>query len=350
MAKNKYIEQSLEAWHPILYQEIKKEDELLEAQRQFEEEAKELESSLEHKYMVGLEYCGWLPETTLQEKRLKKQVQACYPYCCFNHQAGLPKRKYRDQETNEEREGEPVELYEYEHRMVKNYETHAYYAQNKIRGAGATEILAVRHMAYKYAVVNRIEGRKYLLAAGVNRSVAVGVFRRIVVLLKPFPFIYKIIPNSLNPTVLLFRGGGEAKALSAHPDAARGEENVGDVLLDEASAWELVDDEPVLKAYEPFVAKSGAHIGVFGTPKGQRGFYWTKIFDPELPRTKYYKHLVTLQEVKNVPIPIIDVAEAERLRLEDPDLYAQEFGNQFILPSLSIFGSEFPVGEHRAEF
>jgi len=332
-------------WIPEQRRVLTEEEREQEEQIKFEEEVKEEESKLEHKFMVALEYCNWLPEG-----RIKKEVKKCYPHCCFNHQVGLPKRKYRDQETNEEFEGEECELYDYEKRMIMLYEHYRYYAQNKVRGAGATEVLAVRHMAFKYAVANRIQGRKYLLAAGINQIVAARIFERIVLLLKPYAaLVFSEIPKISKPTELKFMGGGVALALSSDPNAPRSLENIGDVLLDEAAFWDLADDSPVPRAYEPFVVKSGAHIGVFSTPNGQRGFYWSKIFNPDV-RTKYYRHVVTLEEVKNVPVPIIDVAEAKRMEIEDPDLFAQEYGNKFILPSSSVFGDVFIKGSHQAWF
>lgn len=322
----------------------------IEEQEKFISEVKEAEQTLEHKYFVGLEYCGWLPEGTAEEKKVKRQVQSCRPYCCFNHQVGMPRRVYKDPETNEDILGEETELYEYQRRIIEQYESSRYYAQNKVRGSGTTELLAVRHMAYKYAVRNRIDGRKYYLAAGTDQSAAIKIFKRIIRLLKPYSNIaYKKIPKVANPKFIEFAGGGEAYAMASTPNAPRGEENVGDVLLDESAFWDLVDDEPVLKAYEPFVAKSGAHMGVFSTPNGQRGFFWTKIFDPET-KTKYTLHTVTFKEVSEVPIPIIDIEEAKRLQGDDPDLFAQEFNNKFIIPSGSVFGDEFEQGEHRAEF
>lgn len=298
--------------------------------------------------MVALEYCGWLPEQTIPQRRLKSTVQAAYPYCCFNHQIGLPKKKFKD-EFDVDRESDPIDIYDYEKNIIENYDREKYYALNKVRGAGITEVLAVRHMAYKYAVINKILGRKYVLAAGINLSLSVGILRRMVELLKPFPFVYKEMPNITNPKRILFKGGGEAIALPADPNASRGLENVGDVLLDESGFWGLVDDEPVLKAFEPFVTKSGAHIGVFSTPNGQRGFFWTKIFNPEII-TKYFRDVLTLDMVRNVKIPIIDIEEVDRTRETDPDLYAQEYNNQFILPSASVFGDQFARDNFESEF
>lgn len=336
-------------WLPITEDEIS-DEEALEKQRRFEEEVEEKSKQLEHPYLVGLEYCGWLPEDTAKLHKIKQNVMSCHPYCCFNHQMGMPTAKIRDEETGESYESEPIELYDYERDAVMNYERNRYYGLNKIRGSGISEVLPIRHMTYKYAVTNPIRGRKFLLAAGINQSVAVKIFQRILDWVKPYVnIIFDEMPSYAKPRFLKFRTGGEAYALSAEPNAPRSLENVGDILLDEAAHWDLQDDEPVLKAYEPFVAKSGAHIGIFSTPGGQRGFFWSKIFNPEI-KTKYFLHVITLEDVMNVRVPIIDTEEAQRLRETDPDLYAQEFGNKFILPSTSVFGDKFEHYEGAAEF
>ena len=318
-------------------------------QKEFEAEVNETEHKLPHKFMVALEYCGWLPEATSYQRRIKSLVQAAHPYCCFNHQIGLPRKKYKDEFGNDV-ESEPLELYNYEKQIIEDYDKEKYYGLNKVRGSGISEVLPVRHMAYKYAVVNKIKGRKYLLAAGINQAIAISIFARIVELLRPYSkIVYSELPNINRPKVLKFRGGGEGYALPAEPNAARGLENVGDVILDESAFWNLNDDEPVLKAFEPFVTKSGAHIAVFSTPNGQQGFFWTKLFNPEIT-TKYKLHILDIEAVKNVKLPIIDIAEAERTKLTDPDLYAQEYGNKFILPSASVFGDQFARDNFKAEF
>lgn len=337
-------------WLPITEEEVS-DEEALEQQRKFEEEVKKEEEELEHKFLVALEYCDWLPEDTKQQRCLKKSVKECEPYCCFNHQLGLPRKKYEDKSSGEVRESDPLPLYKYERDTIEYYESHRYYSQNKVRGSGITEVLAIRHMMFKYGVMNHIKNRKYLLAAGQSRSVAVGIFKRAVDWLKPYVrIIFEEMPNYSNPKFLKFRSGGEAHALPSEPNAPRGLDNVGDVILDEAAFWDLEDDEPVLKAFEPFIVKSGAKIGVFSTPNGQRGFFWTKIFNPETI-TKYFMHVVTFEQVTyDVKEPIIDLEEAEELRKTDPDLFAQEFGNQFILPSTSVFGSTFDKQAYKAEF
>lgn len=323
-------------------QEYEKEKQLEAARKAMEE--------LEYQYMPALEYCNWLPANTAKERTMKKKVQETYPHCCFNHRVGLPRTVFEDRETGQIWESDPIEIYDYERKVIEDYEKARYYGLNKVRGSGITEILPVRHMAYKYAVANTIIDRKCLMMAGINKGVAIGILYRIVQLLAPFPFLYRQLPNPENPEVLKLRTGGLIIALPSAKNAARGLANVGDVMLDESAFWDMEDDEPVLKAMEPFVAKGRSHLAVFSTPNGQRGFFWTKLFDPELRKTKYDLYILTMKEVENVPIPVIDVEEAKRLKDEDPDLYAQEFGNEFLLPSTSVFGDKFARGEKIAEF
>jgi len=53
-----------------------------------------------HLFVPALFYCGWLKNQTEEQTSLKKQVQSCYPYCCFNHLIGLPTIKYEDDDGN----------------------------------------------------------------------------------------------------------------------------------------------------------------------------------------------------------------------------------------------------------
>jgi hypothetical protein len=301
---------------------------------------------LRKKPLPGLEYCGWI-----KDEKMRDIVSKYYPNCCFNHRVGLPKIPSRDKESGEVIESVTPELYPYEKEIIDRYESNSYYALNKVRGAGATEMLAVRHMAFKYAVQNTIPERKAIIIGGPNHENSIKILTRIVLLLKPFDFVFERMPSDISPTELVFKNGGRILALPANPNASRGLANVGDVILDEAAFWDLIDDSPVLMTVEPFVAKSGAHIGVISTPNGQRGFFWSKIFDPSLERTKYYRHVLTLEQIKAVKQPIFDIAHAKELAETDPDTYAQEYGNQFILPSGSVFGDKFAVDVGRvAEF
>jgi hypothetical protein len=316
-----------------------------EARRIIKEIGKEQKRQRRVDFLPALEYCGWI-----NDDKIRSEVQECFPHCCFNHMVGLPKLVITDK-SGVAYESAPVELYPYEKEMIDRYESNSYYALNKVRGAGATEILAVRHLAFKYAVQNTTPGRKAIIIGGINHKLAIAILNRIVKLLEPVSFVFDEMPSKTSPTKLVFRNGGMILALPAEPYAPRGLENVGDVILDEAAFWGLTDDEPVLMAVEPFVAKSGARIGVISTPNGQRGFFWSKIFDPSLEHTKYDRHVVTLEQIKAVKQPTVNIADAESLAVSDPDTYAQEFGNRFILPSGSVFGNKFATDVGRtAEF
>jgi len=100
-------------------------------------------------------------------------------------------------------------------------------------------------------------------------------------------------------------------------------------------------------AGEPHVIKSSAHIGVLSTPKGQRGFFWTRIFDPDV-ETKYTKHIINWREVVDVLIPIISVEQIKKMEIEDPVTYEQEMDNKFLLSEERGFG-DFPEEDFEAE-
>lgn len=212
----------------------------------------------------------------------------------------MPTIKYKDKDGNIIGESGPLEFYQYEKEMIEEYEAGNYYAVNKCRGAGESEIITVRHMAYKYCTT-RIPDRKCLIVAGLNVDAALELMYRIKLLLDTIPFIYKIEPKGQRPLNFSLQFG-RIIALPANPNILRLFENVGDVLIEESAFWSRVDDTPVLLAAEPHVAKSSAIIGSLTTPNGKRGFVWTKIFDPDI-KTKYRKHILNWREVCGLPEP-----------------------------------------------
>ena len=298
-----------------------------------------------HRFIPALFYCGWLENQTEQQTQLKQQIQSCHPYCCFNHLVGLPTIKYEDEFGNVIDQSQPVPLWPYEKQMITRYDKTNYYAQNKCRGAGATELITVRYMAYKY-ITTPIKDRKCLIVAGTNLDAAKVIMHRIKEICDKIPFVYKVAPKSSNPAELYFKNG-VIMAIPANPDDIRSYENVGDIILEESAFWNLNDDTPVLLAAEPHVIKSSAHIAVLSTPNGRHGFFWNKIFDPEV-NSRYDKHVINWRQVVDVPIPIISKDEILRIKQDDLGTYEQEFDNQFTLSENRAFG-EFAVGDFEAE-
>ena len=318
---------------PIASSKIEQEQKLDQFYKDHPEKVRPLK--LKHEFIPALEYCDWIPSSTKKERLTKAKVQECYPYCCFNHLIGLPTIKYMDEYGNLQGESRPVPLWRYEQNMIQRYEATHYYAQNKCRGAGTSEIITVRHMLYKYATTRMID-RKCLIIAGTNEQAAVVIMHRIKMLADKIPFIYRIPPRSDYPTELFFQKG-IIMALAANPDIVRSYENVGDVIYEESAFWKLINDEPVLIAGEPHVIKSSAHIGILSTPKGQAGFFWTKCFDPEI-KSKYDLHTLNWTEVVDVKIPIISVEKVLELKEKDLATYEQEMNNQFLLSESRAFG------------
>ena len=294
---------------------------------------------LKHEYVPALEYCGWLsPED-------QAIVKPTYPYCCFNHLIGLPTIKYEDEFGNVIGESQPMPLYEYEEKVIINYEATNYYAINKCRGAGLSEILSVRHMLYKY-VTTRTMNRKCLILGGIRLAESIEYMARIKELADKIPFMYRVTPKSESPIVIVFKMG-MIIACPSSPNVVRSYQNVGDVMLEESAFWHLNDDEPVLKAAEPHVAKSSAHIGVISTPNGQRGFFWTKIFNPEVS-SRYYKHVLNWKEVIDVEKPVLSEEVIMNTMKTDLATYEQEFNNQFLLSESRAFG-EFKTADFEPE-
>lgn len=294
------------------------------------------ENEFLHRYIPALFYCGWLADTTKKQKKIKKDVESCYPYCCFNHLVGLPTIKYEDEFGSIIGESKPVPLHKYEQKILENYESTNYYALNKCRGAGASEILTIRWMLFKYCIT-RIKNRLCMIVGGINEKEAVEYMTRIKELADRIPFMYRVQPKSDTPSVIYLKLG-VIKATPANPQAVRSYQNVGDILLEESAFWKLIDDTPILKSAEPHVVKSSAHIGAISTPNGQAGFFWSKIFNPEV-KSKYFKHVLNWKEVVDVDLPVISKEEVLKLQREDPATYEQELNNQFLLSENRAFGN-----------
>lgn len=305
----------------------------------------EKQNGVLHKFVPGLFYCGWLPNQTDEQTKLKKEVQSCKPYCCFNHLVELPIIKYEDENGTVIGESQPVPLWSYEKEVIDRYESTKFFAINKCRGAGISEILTVRHMLYKY-ITTRIFNRKCLVVGGIRLAESLEYLSRMKELADKIPFVYRILPKSESPSSLIFKFG-VILACPSSPNVVRSYQNVGDVLLEESAFWKLIDDVPVLKAAEPHVAKSSAHIGVISTPNGQRGFFWKKIFNPQVI-TRYYRHVLNWKQVVDVPIPVLSKEEVLRTKEEDLDNYEQEFNNQFTLSVNRAFG-EFAEADFEPE-
>ena len=284
-------------WFPLSYKEQ------LEREKEDQFYLKHPEKSRpvkpEHEFIPALEYCGWLPSQTKKEYELKKQVQSCHPYCCFNHLVGMPTIKYTDENDNVIGESAPIEFYHYEKTMVEEYEATNYFGDNKCRGAGASELITIRHLAYKY-ITTRVKDRKGLIMAGTNVDAANTLMHRIKEVCDKIPFVYRFPPKSDYPHAIFFKFG-MILSLAANPNIVRSYENVGDIVYEESAFWKLNNDIPVLMAGEPHVGKSSAHIGCLSTPNGQRGFMWTKIFDPEI-KSKYHRHVLNWREVCGLPV------------------------------------------------
>ena len=286
---------------------------------QIEKEKKRIEKQNElYPFAPALEYCRTLPSKTKKEKKIKKQVMDCYPNCCFNHRIGMPTITYEDPEKQIQWESDPIEFSAYEEEMVNEYESTHFFAENKCRGAGASERLTIRHMLYKYAVENRTLERKCLICGSISITISKNFTHRIKLLADKVPFLYKEKPNSDFPRELFFAQGGQIIAIPAEEDAFRSYDKVGDEILEEVSSWDKENDEPVLKAAEPHVFKSNARIGNLTTPKGKKGYYWDKIFtdDPDV-KTKYKKHYTNWRRVVGIPEPNVVFEETEVQLKED---------------------------------
>lgn len=250
-------------------------------------------------------YCHWiLPGDESQyDEHQRPLVNDHKGRCCFNHRVGLPARKWEEDEGSTE--SIPVELTHFNHRIMKNYFKHRKYSQNKCRGSGATEILTVRYMIFKYGVLGTVKNRKCIILPGTSSKLSDEISTRIKEVCDKIKHIYLKIPTTDKPKEFVFVTGGRIILTSATPDADRGFENVGDILLEEVAHWELVDDLPVFYASEGVYEKTRCHIVHNTTPRGKRGFYYDLIWSPEAT-SDYYHHVTNWREIIGLPIVKIE--------------------------------------------
>lgn len=250
-------------------------------------------------------YCHWmLPGDKIQYddkgKELKNDPDG---HCCFNHRVGMPTRKWETDIGISETI--PVELTPFNFRMMKNYFLHRKYSQNKCRGSGASEILTIRYMIFKYAVLITEKNRKCIILPGTSSKLSDEFSTRIKAVCDRIPQIYRRIPTSDKPKEFRFKGGGRIILTSATPDADRGFENVGDIHLEEVAHWELIDDMPVYYASEGVHEKTQCHLVHSTTPRGKRGFYFDLVWSPDATGD-FYKHITNWREIIGLPVMTIE--------------------------------------------
>lgn len=250
-------------------------------------------------------YCKWplLPGDSKQYRDGKELIEDPHGLCCFNCFIGLPTRKW---EEDIGKEPIPVPLTNFNYRMIKNYFKHKKYSQNKCRGSGASEILTIRYMIYKYGVLPNTKNRKCIIMPGTSSKLSTEFSLRIKEICDRIPWIYANQNKKvLKPMDFDFATGGRILLTSATPDASRGFENVGDIVQEEVAHWELIDDKPVYYSSEGVHEKTQCHIIHNTTPRGKRGFYYDLVWSPDATST-YYKHITNWREVIGLPVRTIE--------------------------------------------
>lgn len=259
-----------------------------------------------HNYIAGMQeigvprifYCEWI-----EDAKDKKTIQKNYPNCCFNHRVGLPTRKWEgDDESPEEI---PVPLTATNRRQIENYERHKKYSENKCRGSGMTEILTIRWMIFKYAILNVTKNRKCVIVPGTSGKLAMEISTRIKAICDKIPQIYERIPPSAKPVEFPFTTGGKIVLTSATADAIRGWENIGDLDLEEVAHWDMIDDMPVYNSSQAVHTKTQCHVIHSTTPRQKRGFYYNLVWD-ETAKSDYYKNVTNWREIVGLPVPLIE--------------------------------------------
>jgi hypothetical protein len=250
-------------------------------------------------------YCHWkLPGDQVQyDSKGKELKDDPLNRCCFNHRVGLPTRKWETDTSVVE--VIPVELTHFNHRMMRNYFRHRKYSQNKCRGSGASEILTIRYMVFKYGVMTNVQNRKCIILPGTSSKLSTEFSTRIKALCDKIPQIYNKIPTSDKPVEFSFKTGGRLVLTSATPDAERGFENVGDLDHEEVAHWDMVDDMPVYYASEGVFEKTKCHLYHNTTPRGKRGFYYDLVWSPDAS-SDFYKHVTNWREVVGLPVEKVE--------------------------------------------
>lgn len=250
-------------------------------------------------------YCHWkLEGDEIQyDEKGNELVNDVKLRCCFNHRVSLPTRKWETDTSTVE--VIPVELTHFNKRMMDNYFRHRKYSQNKCRGSGASEILTIRYQVFKYGVMTTVKNRKCIVLPGTSSKLSDEFSTRLKALCDKIPQIYKKIPTSDKPKEFVFKTGGRIILTSATPDADRGFENVGDIILEEVAHWELIDDMPVYYASEGVHEKTKCHIVHSTTPRGKRGFYYNLVWSPDATGD-FYKHVTNWREVTGLPVKTIE--------------------------------------------
>ena len=261
-------------------------------------------------------YCEWtLPGDEIQYDKGKELVNDPENRCCFNHRVGLPTRKWET--DNASTEVIPVPLTHFNFRMMNNYFNHKLYSQNKCRGSGASEILTIRYMIFKYGVMNTVYNKKCMVLPGTSSKLSIEFSTRIKAVCDRIPQIYQTIPKSIAPTKFIFKTGGRIELTSATVDADRGFENVGDIILEEVAHWDLHNDEGVYYAAQGVHDKTRCHVVHSTTPKNKTGFYFDFIWDKEA-NSSFDKHITNWREVVGLPVQTIE--ELQQIWIKEGDI------------------------------
>lgn len=249
-------------------------------------------------------YCHWfLPGDEVQYDKLHLTIPLVDDplcRCCFNHRIGLPTRKWEgdDEEIT-------VPLTQTNKRQLENYHNHKKYSENKCRGSGTSEILTIRWMIFKYAILNSIFDYKCVIVPGTSGKLAQRLSVRIKAICNKIPQVYEKIPTAVFPSEFAYKGGGRIILTSATADAIRGWESVGDIVLEEVSHWDMNDDMPVYNSSQAVHTKTQCHILHSTTPRQMRGFYYTLIWD-ETAKSDFYKNVTNWREIVGLPVPLIE--------------------------------------------
>lgn len=160
--------------------------------------------------------------------------------------------------------------YEYQKILIEQIKTHPTTVIAKTRQLGITETIAnyflfkaSRNPGYLAVIFSKTQSDTSNIAKRIRRQI---------------DSLYEYLETETDSlTDIQIHGGGRILFRNSTPNGARGLESVSDILYDEASFVEEIEE--IFKSSIPCTTQVGedARIIILSTPNGQSGWYWDKL-------------------------------------------------------------------------
>ena len=160
--------------------------------------------------------------------------------------------------------------YEYQQTLIEKIKIHPTTVITKSRQLGLTETIAnyflfkaSRNPGYLAVIFSKTQSDTSNIAKRIRRQI---------------DSLYEYLETETDSlTDIQIKGGGRILFRNSTPNGARGLESVSDILYDEASFVEEIEE--IFKSSIPCTTAVGedARIIILSTPNGQSGWYWDKL-------------------------------------------------------------------------